>query len=111
MSSTLFFAGCFAFALPFLAVAAIPVYNTLRNSRRRHSKNRHTANPAFCTSSAALGTILLFAQVFYCPSMAHVVESRQQTDAVEDDSGDPESVTRQLHRQLRKIRRANLWTA
>ena len=42
---------------------------------------------------------------FHRPSVAYVVEARQEEDADEDDDGEPESLTKQLDRQLRKIRR------
>lgn len=68
----------------------------MRHKRWKPGKNRRKAAP---------GTILLFTQVFYRPSVAHVVEARLQVDGEEADSGDPETTARQLTRQLRKIRR------
>ncbi len=47
----------------------------------------------------------LFLQVFCRPSIANVVEVKQEEDADEDDEGDPGSVTKQLNRQLKRIRR------
>lgn len=47
---------------------------------------------------------LQFIQVFYRPTVAHVLETKQDEEADEDDSGGPESLTKQLHRQLRRIR-------
>jgi hypothetical protein len=105
MSSSLFYAGYFAFVLPFLTIAAVLLYYCVRRAWWKHRKSRRMPNPAFCHSSAALGTILLFAQTFYRPSAAHIVEARQQADADEDDAGDPEIAGLSLHRQLRHIRR------
>jgi hypothetical protein len=104
MSSIFYCAGSFAFALPFLAIAAILFHNGLRNRRRRRSKNLRMASAGYCSSWAALGTMLLFAQAFYRPSMEYVAEAKLEVDVDEDDSGDPESTARQLSRQLRKIR-------
>lgn len=46
-----------------------------------------------------------FMQVFHRPSMAYVLEAKQDEDADEDDQGDPDTPTKHLHRQLRRIRR------
>jgi hypothetical protein len=46
-----------------------------------------------------------FMQVFHRPSMAHVLEAKQDDDADEDDQGDPDSPHKHLHRQLRRVRR------
>ncbi|HEX4030867.1 MAG TPA: hypothetical protein VHX20_10920 [Terracidiphilus sp.] len=105
MSSSLFYAGYFAFVLPFFAIAAVLLYYSVRRVRWKHRRNRRMPNPAFCPSSAALGTILLFAQFFYRPSVVHIAEARLQADVDEDDAGDPETAGRPLHRQLRQIRR------
>lgn len=104
-SGFLVYCGYLALALPFLAVAAILLHYCARRMVWRRRKRRVGANPGFCPSSAALGTILLFAQTFYRPSIAYVVEVRQEVDVEEDDAGDPDAPARQLERQLRRIRR------
>jgi hypothetical protein len=105
MSSGFYYGCCFAFVLPYLTIAAVLMLNSLRHARWKHGKKRRTPNPAFCSSSAALGTVLLFAQIFYRPSVSHVVEIRQQIDVDQDDLGDPEAPEKLLRRQLRRIRR------
>jgi hypothetical protein len=105
ISTSLYYACCLASALPYLAIPAILFHNRLRRALWRRGKNLRKPNPARCSTAAALGATLLFAQIFYRPSMAHVAELRQQTDVDEDDSGDPESPDKLLHRQLRRIRR------
>jgi hypothetical protein len=52
-----------------------------------------------------LGAILLFAQVFYRPTLSHVLEARKNEDAEEDYQGDPEGPKKHLNRQLKRIRR------
>jgi hypothetical protein len=47
----------------------------------------------------------LFLQMFWQPSLSHAIEVREKVDVEEDDKGEPETVTKQLHRQLRRIRR------
>jgi hypothetical protein len=108
MNSHLLYAGYFALALPYLAIAAILLRNKLRRMQWRHGKNRRPTRSSICTTSVALGAMLLLGQVFYRPSMAHVVQAREQIDVDEDDSGDPEHPDRALHRQLRQIRRGEL---
>lgn len=108
MNSSLFYLGAFAFALPYLAIAGILLHNKLRRVRLRRGKNRRPPRSAICTTSAALGAMLLLGQIFYRPSMAHVVEARQQSDMEEDDSDDPENRNRFLRRQLRRIRRGEV---
>jgi len=105
MSSCLYYACCFAFVLPYLTIAAVLLHKGIRRARWKHGKNRRRPNPAFCSSSAALGTVLLFAHIFYRPSVAQIVEIRRQIDVEEDDSGDPETPEKLLYRQLRQIRR------
>jgi hypothetical protein len=48
---------------------------------------------------------LQFVQFFYQQNVAYLLEAKQDEDADEDDSGDPETHAKQLHRQLRRIRR------
>jgi hypothetical protein len=104
MNSILDFVGWLAFAFPYLAIVAILLHNSLRRVLWRHGKNLRRLDLARCTTSAALGAMLMFAQVFYRPSMVHAVEAREQIDAEEDDSGDPEHPDALLHGQLKRIR-------
>lgn len=105
MSSSLLYLGSIAFVLPYLAIAAILLHNQLRRMSWRHAKKLRRPNPARCTTSAAIGAMLLLGQIFYRPSMAHVAEAREHIDIEEDDSGDPDHPQRFLLRQLRRIRR------
>lgn len=105
MSSSLFIAGELAFVSPFLAIVAVLIHYWLHRVRWRHCKNRRKLSAAFCSSSATLGAILLFTQMFYRPSTAYAMEVRAQVDADEDDTGDPETGRCPLSRQLRRIRR------
>jgi hypothetical protein len=56
---------------------------------------------------AAMGLAFLPLGIMYRPSLVEIVktEIRQQEDADEDGNGDPESPTKDLLRQLRRIRR------
>jgi hypothetical protein len=51
---------------------------------------------------------LQLVRVFYQPDLAYVLQVKQNEDADEDDSGDPETPEGRLkhfHRQLKRIRR------
>ena len=104
-SGFLEYGGYLGFAFPFLLIVALLLYYCARRAVWKYGKRRAGANPAFCPSSAALGTILLFAQTFYRPSVEYAVEAQQEVDLEEDDSADPETPAKQLERQLRRIRR------
>jgi hypothetical protein len=104
-SVSLEYCGYLVLALPFLLIVAIVLYYCVRRAVWKCGKRRAGASLAFCPSAAALGTILLFAQVFYRPSIAYVAEAQLEVDMDEDDAGDPEKPARELERQLRRIRR------
>lgn len=97
--------GVFASASPFLAIFSILVYYQLRRVVWRRRKRLGKLKLGFCPSSFALGMAFLFIQVCYRPSVAHVLETKQDEVTDEDDEGDPDTPKMQLNRQLRKIRR------
>jgi hypothetical protein len=97
--------GSLAVSAPFVAIAAILVYYFALRARWRLNRRLGRKKCGFCPSSSALGMAFLFLQVLYRPSVANVMEVKQDEDADEDDEGDPESLTRQLNRQLKRIRR------
>src|ERR1700679_1650415 len=97
-------------ALALVTIAFILLHYNLRRARWKRRKRQGKRSIGFCPSSAALGMALQFLQVFHRPSMAHVLEARQDAreEADEDDNGDPETpAARRRHflRQLRRIRR------
>jgi hypothetical protein len=99
------FLSFIAFSAPFLAIAVILVHYQLRRAAWRRKRRLGKRNLGFCPSSSALGTALQFLQVVYRPNVAYVVKAKQDEDADEDDAGEPETLAKQLHRQLRRIRR------
>jgi hypothetical protein len=92
-------------SLPFAAILAQLIYYCLRRSAWKRKRRRGQRNPGFCPSASALGVALLFTQIFIRPSLKHAIEERQQENADQDDSGDPEHPDKFLHRQLKRIRR------
>jgi hypothetical protein len=97
--------GSLASSAPFLAILAILIHYQVRRAAWRRNQRLGKKNSGFFPSSAALGIALLVLGVFHRPSVQNTVEARLQQEADEDDSGDPETLTRQLDRQLRRIRR------
>ena len=95
----------FATGAPFLAIGVLLAYYFLRRAHWRRNRRLGKRKPGFCPSASALGFAFLFLQVFYRPSVANVVEVKQEEDVDEDDEGDPENLRKQLNRQLKRIRR------
>jgi hypothetical protein len=90
---------------PFLIIALIVGYQQMQRVRwvrtSRVGKRLFGIQP----SAVGLGMAFLFLQAFWRPSLAHAIEARQQADVDEDDEGEPETATKHLNRQLRRIRR------
>jgi hypothetical protein len=92
-----------ALGMPFLVIALLLVHYSIRHTISKR-KSREGPNRRFGPSSAALGAVFLFAQVFYRPSVAHVIEVRLEEKVEQDDQGDPEEPAKAISRQLRQIR-------
>jgi hypothetical protein len=91
-------------AAPFVAMGAILVLYQMRRVRWVRT-TRVGRLFGLQPSAVGLGMAFLFLQSFWQPSLAPAIEVRQQADADEDDEGEPETVAKQLNRQLRRIRR------
>jgi len=76
--------GFLVMGAPFLAIPALLVYYALLRARWRLNRWLGKKNPGFCPSSAALGMMLLFTQVYWRPSIDNVIEVKQDEDADED---------------------------
>jgi hypothetical protein len=90
---------------PFIAIGAILCLYLIR--RVPWVRSTRTGRRLFGIQPAAvgLGMAFLFLQIFWRPSLSHVIEVQQKVDVEEDDEGEPDSLMKQLHRQLRRIRR------
>jgi hypothetical protein len=97
--------GSLASSAPFLAILAILIHYQVRRAACRRNHRLGRKNSGFCPSSSALGIALLAVGVFHRPSVQNTVEARMQQEVEENDNGDPETLTKQLDRQLRRIRR------
>jgi hypothetical protein len=96
--------GVLAGLVPCTVLVAILAHYCLLSicGRRREPGNKRAV---IRIGILALGMAFQFMQVLYRPSVAYVLQAKRDEDADEDDSGGPESLTKQLHRQLRRIRR------
>jgi hypothetical protein len=97
--------GIFAGYIPFLAIIVILLHYSLRRFLWRRGRRLGKRNLGFYPTSFALGIMLQFMQVYWRPSVAYVLEEKQDEDADEDDNGDPENLKKQFDRQLKRIRR------
>lgn len=96
-----------AMGSPFVVILLILVYDyALRVPWRR---NRKTRKQRFRISSPSggLATVVLGLTLIYRPRLHFAIEAqqRQVEDADEDENGEPDSPSKHLHRQLRRIRR------
>jgi hypothetical protein len=95
-----------AFSAPFALVFVLLVYYFLFRSLWRLRRRLARKDSGFCPSPSALGMAFQRSlQAFYQPSVAYVIEAKQDEQADEDDDGDPENLTGKLEPQLRRIRR------
>jgi len=97
--------GMAALYAPFLAFGLILAYYRYRRAVWKRRKRLRRPTPGFCPSIVSMGTAFQHLQVFYRPTMAYVLEAKEDDDADDDDSGDPETPLAHFHRQLRRIRR------
>jgi len=103
--SALTFIGVIAFCSPFLAIALVLAVDRMRHAARMRRGQNGENVPAPRGSIISVGNALLRLQVFYQPSIVHVLEAEEDEDVDEDDSGEPETPLAHFHRQLRRIRR------
>jgi hypothetical protein len=103
--SALTLVGVIAFSSPFLAIALTLAAGRIRHAVRMRKGQREGAVPVPRGSIISTGTAMLHLQVFYQPSIVHVLEAEEDEDVDEDDSGEPETPLAHFHRQLRRIRR------
>ena len=96
--------GLIAPAAPLLAIVVILAHYHLRRAAWKRRRRLGLANLGFCPSTSGLGTAFQYLQVFHRPSMAYVVQVKQEEEDERDDNGYPETPARHLKRQLRRIR-------
>lgn len=89
---------------PLYAVPLLLVYFCLLRLRWRFRRRLGKKNLGFRPSTADLGCAFQLWQAKYRPTVAHVIEAKQQEDTDEDDDGGPDHPARHLHKQLKRIR-------
>ena len=100
----------FAASFPLIAMwltAILVIASTLKQLIWKEKKtNKQRRRIRFSVRNAAIGLAFLPLSIIYQPSLVEVVkaEIRQQEDADDDESGDPNSPQKHLLRQLRRIR-------
>jgi hypothetical protein len=97
--------AAFFVATPSVAVVVLLVTFYLRRTwwRRRRRTSRKYAG--FCPSASSLGNAFHSLQVFTRPTVAHILQEKYDEDMEDDGDGGPDDPTRQLKRQLKRIRR------
>jgi len=104
-ANALYYFSIFLMSCPAWAIAAILAHYLLRRAAWKHRKRRGRKGLGYYPSAFALGMVFQSIQIFYRPSVEYVLEAKQDEDANADDDGDPETIQKQLNRQLRRIRR------
>lgn len=89
---------------PLYAVPLLLVYFCLLRLRWRIRRHLGKKNLGFRPSTADLGCAFQLWQAKYRPTVAHVIEAKQEEDTDEDDDGDPDHPTRLFDKQLKRIR-------
>jgi hypothetical protein len=101
-----FFYGCGMLAAmsPFLAIIGILCWHFVRCSVLSRNAQSGKRLLGLWSSALVLGAALQFLQVIYQPRVSHVLEAKHDDHGDEEDSGGPETLAKQLNRQLRGIR-------
>jgi len=98
-----FLRGYFAFISLFIfsCWALFCVRRFLWSWRKRQGKRNLGFFPTYTSAGNALQALQAIAQ----PRVEHVLAEKFDDEADDDDEGEPDSPEKQLHRQLRRIRR------
>ena len=97
--------GIVAGYAPFLIIAGLCIHFRIQRAAWARKKRQGLANCGFCPSFTAMGTAVQHLAVFCRPSIAYVLQEKQDETVEDDDNGDPETKLAHFHRQLRRIRR------
>jgi hypothetical protein len=92
-------------ATPYMAVVVLFGIFYLKRARWRRRSQAKPESPGFCPSASSLGNALHSLQIFTRPTVAYVLQEKYDEDMEDDGDGGPEDPTRQLKRQLKRIRR------
>jgi hypothetical protein len=90
-------------SLVFFAVTLAHYVLICPGRRNRLHKSKRRRIPGYFIA-AGLAFMQLISEL-YSPGAAFVLQEIRDEDADEDDQGDPDDITKQLNRQLKRIRR------
>ena len=97
--------AAFFVATPYVAVVVLLCTFYLKRAwwkLRRWTKPEYAG---FYPSASSLGNAFHSLQTFTRPTIAHVLQEKYDEDMEDDGDGGPDDPTRQLNRQLKRIRR------
>jgi hypothetical protein len=94
----------FFVATPYVAVVVLLGIFYLRRARWRRRRRTKPEYAGFYPSASSLGNAFHSLQTFTRPTVAYVLEEKYDEDMEDDGDGGPDDPTRQLKRQLKRIR-------
>lgn len=97
--------AAFFVATPYVAVVVLLGTFYLKRARWRRRTRTRPEFVGFYPSASSLGNALHSLQTFTRPTVAYVLEEKYDEDMEDDGDGGPHDPTRQLKRQLKRIRR------
>jgi hypothetical protein len=95
----------FFVATPYVAVVVLLGTFYLKRARWRRGRRTRPEYLGFYPSASSLGNAFHSLQTFTRPTVAYVLEEKYDEDMEDDGDGGPDDPTRQLNRQLKRIRR------
>jgi hypothetical protein len=92
-------------ATPYVAVVVLLFTFYLRRIYWRLRRRASRKYAGFYPSASSLGNAFHSLQTFTRPTVAHVLQEKYDEDMEDDGDGGPDDPTRQLMRQVKRIRR------
>ena len=97
--------AAFFVATPYVAVVVLLCTFYLKRAWWKLRKRTSRKYAGFYPSASSLGNAFHSLQTFTRPTIAHVLQEKYDEDMEDDGDGGPDDPTRQLKRQLKRIRR------
>jgi hypothetical protein len=97
--------AAFFVATPYVAVIVLLGIFYFKRARWRRRRRAKPEYAGFYPSASSLGNAFHSLQTFTRPTVAYVLEEKYDEDMEDDGDGGPDDPTRQLNRQLKRIRR------
>jgi hypothetical protein len=95
----------FFVATPYAVVVVLLCAFYLKRTWWKFRRRTKPEYAGFCPSVSSLGNALHSLQTFTRPTIAYVLQEKYDEDMEDDGDGGPDDPTRQLKRQLKRIRR------